>query len=131
MEDLLRLRWKPTLNADDKPYYLLKDTYARDFRELKKTRARGKAPWQGGGGRPPPMSDGTRRTVTQYDTEDHTVLGEPRKGHGSAYNLAKLCEASEGSTMVSPSLKVRLAQPDLSSFWAATQCFWPTGGTRA
>ena len=37
IERLLVKKWEPELNKGDKPYYLLKDTYARDFREMKKT----------------------------------------------------------------------------------------------
>ena len=115
MEDLLRLRWKPTLNAVDKPYYLLKDTYARDFREVKKTRPRGRAPWQGGNQSRRPC-DGATRQVTRYDSEAHTALG----GHGSAYNLASLCEASEEKAMV---VWVRPGYTDLTN-WRRLRLEW-------
>lgn len=37
--DPQRLKWKPQLNSEDKPYHLMKNTYVRDQKgEIEKTR---------------------------------------------------------------------------------------------
>ena len=79
------VKGKPQLNMWDRPYYLVKDTYAKDFRDRKKPGNR-KPPWK----RTTSATERrlTGRAVTRYDIEGKT-----------AYNLSTLLEAGKPMTI--------------------------------
>ena len=70
VELLLRLRWKPHINGEDKPYHLVKNTYLRDIKGPKggNRRDQEQVPWkrqrQSGGG----------RLMTTYEHQENQIF---------------------------------------------------------
>ena len=113
MEDLLKLKWSPQLNIGDKPYYLMKDTYARDIKEVKRRDKRSHAPWQGGGVRKTSL---TRQAVTLYESERLAGAEVTRK----AYKLERLLEAGDGTGI---KVCIRPGYVDLTD-WRKLRLVW-------
>ena len=114
MEDLLRLKWKPQLNGGDRPYYLLKDTYARDIKDVKKVDRRC-APWKGA--KPGTCMDGTRRVVTSYV---YSLSRGKNVTRGEGYDLEGILEAGVGKKLT---IEVKPGYTDLTN-WRRARLVW-------
>ena len=112
MEDLLRLKWSPQLNDGDKPYYLMKNTYAKDIKEVRRRDKRERPPWKG----TERQHSRTRQMVTRYD-------GGPICGPEitkRAYNLERVLQANIGKAI---SVTIRPGYADLTD-WRKLRLLW-------
>ena len=78
IERQLVQRWKPSLNAGDKPFWLMKETYVRDVRTSRRQRDRPRAPpWRKRGGGRTESRPGF--TTFEVEEEQHYDLGRVLK----------------------------------------------------